>query len=282
MPPEAAWPHGWLDAGALGPGVRGLMTTRSGGVSAAPFDSMNLRPPELPGEDLDDPVAVAANRQQLEGVMGARPVYLDQVHGADVVRLDPRAAGGGGPLPRADAAVTAVPGLACTVLVADCLPVLLARGDGRVVGAAHAGWRGLAAGVLERTVAALREPLPGEPGAWTGEVRAWLGACIGQDAFEVGADVLAAFGVDARAIGARAAGDGLGAAARRFRHAPRPDGADRWRADLRGLAEDRLKQVGVRVPAAERACTVEDGSRFFSFRRDRRTGRMAACVWIVG
>lgn len=282
MPPEAAWPHGWLDAGALAPGVRGLMTTRAGGVSPAPFDSMNLRPPEVPGEGLDDPWAVAANRVHLAEVTGARPVYLDQVHGAEVVRLGEDGIDVAGPLARADAAVTAIPGLACTVLVADCLPILLARGDGRVVGAAHAGWRGLAAGVLERTVAALREPLPGEPGPWEGAVRAWLGACIGASAFEVGGDVLQAFGVAPEATMAeRARGEPDGASAR-FRYAPRPDGTARWRADLRGLAEDRLRADGVTVLAAERACTVEDGSRFFSFRRDRRTGRMAACIWIVG
>jgi YfiH family protein len=272
MQGETAGPHGWLDAGPLGPGVRGLMTTRAGGVSAAPFDTMNLRPPELPGDALDDPEAVRENQRRLARATGARPIYLDQVHGCEVVRLGRDAGLSGRPLPRADASVTAVPGIACTVLVADCLPVLFARGDGRVVAAAHAGWRGLAAGVLERTVAALREPLPGEPAPWDGPVRAWLGACIGAEAFEVGADVLAAFGVGpAEAGGPR----------RRFRHAPRPDGADRWRADLRGLASDRLGAVGVSVLPTGGSCTVSDRLRFFSFRRDGRTGRMAACVWIA-
>lgn len=276
MPPEAAWPHGWLDAGALAPGVRGVMTTRHGGASAPPFDSMNLRPDALGGDAVDDPAAIAANQRYLSEVMRATPVYLDQVHGSAVARLGPAegATDHHSPptLPRADASVTATPGIACTVLVADCLPVLFARGDGRVVGAAHAGWRGLAAGVLERTVEALREPVQGEGAGWTGAVHAWLGACIGPRAFEVGADVLEVFGAD---------GSPSAVGSSRFRFAPRADGASRWRADLAGLALDRLQACGVSVPGgATPPCTVEDSSRFFSFRRDGRTGRMAACIWI--
>jgi polyphenol oxidase len=275
MPPEAAWPHGWLDAGALAPGVRGLMTTRQGGTSQAPFDTMNLRPAALGGDGVDDPAALAENERRLAEVLRATPVYLDQVHGPNVVRLtraDLPADCTRLALPRADASVTWVPGIACTVLVADCLPVLFARADGRVVAAAHAGWRGMAAGVLERTVAALREPLAGEHAPWAGEVRAWLGACIGPQAFEVGADVLQAFGTDATASPTGHP---------RFRFAPRPDGSPRWRADLGGLAYERLQAMGVSVPGGGcPPCTVEDPSRFFSFRRDGRTGRMAACIWI--
>ena len=148
--------------------------------------------------------------------------------------------------------------MACSVLVADCLPVLFALPDGRGVGAAHAGWRGLAGGVLEATVQALCDAAAAQPH----ELHAWMGACIGPDAFEVGADVLDAFGA---------------AGADRFRPASVPG---KWWADLPGLAHDRLRRLGVRQVQAAGACTVSDPSRFFSLRRDRVTGRHAACVWI--
>jgi polyphenol oxidase len=147
------------------------------------------------------------------------------------------------------------------VLVADCLPVLLAAPQARGVGAAHAGWRGLAGGVLEATVQALCDATRCEPG----ELQAWLGPCIGPRQFEVGADVLAAFGT---------------ASAARFVPRARADGSMRWLADLPGLARDRLHGAGVRQVSGGAWCTVEDGSRFFSFRRDGVTGRMAAAVCI--
>lgn len=238
--------------------VGALMSTRAGGVSRPPFDTLNLRPPGLRGAAADDPAAVLENQRRFAEALGASPVWLDQVHGADVVRLDaPRS-----DLPRADASVTRVPGIACCVLVADCLPVLFCDRAGRAVGAAHAGWRGLAAGVLERTAAAVAE-LAGSP---PGELLAWLGPCIGPRQFEVGADVLAAF----------AGGE------RHFVHRPRPDGSDRWLADLPALARDRLAAAGVRQVSGGSWCTVEDGSRFFSFRRDRVTGRLAAGVCLRG
>ncbi|HSW06537.1 polyphenol oxidase family protein, partial [Aquabacterium sp.] len=150
MPADAAIDA--LRAAALRPewdapaSVAALMSSRIGGVSRAPFDSLNLRPPELPGDAVDDRLAVVENQRRFAQALGATPVYLDQVHGARVVHLGPQDLAAGLPLHRADASVSTTPGLACTVLVADCLPVLLCSRDGRAVGAAHAGWRGLAAG----------------------------------------------------------------------------------------------------------------------------------------
>jgi polyphenol oxidase len=230
--------------------VGALMSTRAGGVSAPPFDSLNL------GRSAGDArAAVDENRRRFEAALGVPTVYLSQVHGTRVVRL-PAA----GPL-EADAAITTEPGVACTVMVADCLPLLFSAPAARGVGAVHAGWRGLAAGVLEATVGALCAAAACAPP----ELVAWLGPCIGPRRFEVGADVLAAFGQQA---------------AHRFTPHPRPDGAQRWLADLPGLARDRLAVLGVARVSGGDACTVEDGSRFFSFRRDGVTGRMAAAVWL--
>jgi len=238
------------------PGVGALMSTRQGGLSQPPFDAMNLA-----ARVGDDAAAVAANRARWADTLDARPVWLNQVHGSHVVRLCAHDVGREPVC--ADAAWADQPGLACTVLVADCLPVLFASSDGRAVAAAHAGWRGLASGVLEATLAALREGAGVAPAA----VVAWLGPCIGPRAFEVGADVLQAFGADDRADP-------------RFVFSPRPDGSPRWRADLRSLARARLHEAGVQQVYASGACTVEDASSFFSFRRDGRTGRLAASVWL--
>jgi hypothetical protein len=234
------------------PGVGAVMSSRNGGVSGAPFDSFNLRL-----EVGDDPLAVAANRELFERACGARPVYLDQVHGANVVRL------GAGPAPAgaADASVTTEPGIACAVQVADCLPVLFAAAGARAVGAAHAGWRGLAAGVLEATLAEVCRAADCEPG----EVQAWLGACIGPTRFEVGADVLTAF---------KAPHD----ASQPARFAPHAPG--KWLAHLPNLARDRLRAAGVEAISGGHWCTFDEASRFFSFRRNRLTGRMVAAVWI--
>lgn len=250
----------------VAPQVGALMSTRAGGVSAEPFASLNLRPPQLRGETVDDAQAVQENQRRFAGALGATPVYLDQVHGARVVRIGVRDAAAGAPMHQADAAITTEPGVACTVLVADCLAVLFAAPQGRAVGAAHAGWRGLAAGVLDATVDAICGLAPCEPG----ELVAWFGACIGPRRFEVGADVLDAFGP-------------LGSSHFVEQAAPgHPDGRPRWLADLPGLARDRLRQLGVSQVSGGRWCTVEDASRFFSFRRDRVTGRHAAAVWIRG
>jgi YfiH family protein len=246
--------------------VRALMSTRQGGVSQAPFDSLNLRPPDLPGESLDQPPAVLENQRRFGQALGAEPVWLDQVHGHAVRRVSHGELSTGPVLPRADASITTEPGLACTVLVADCLPVLLCSRDGRGVGAAHAGWRGLAGGVLDNTVLALCEATAATPDG----LLAWLGPCIGPQAFEVGPDVLLAFGVEPAMRDLP-----------RFRFAPRDDGQWRWRADLVGLARDRLGRLGVSSVLGGHWCTVSDPSRFYSFRRDGRTGRMAAGICLL-
>lgn len=240
-------------------GAAGLMSTRAGGVSVAPFDTMNLRLPHERDDALDDTEAVRENRHRYAAACGAQPVYLHQVHGVRVVRLTQAATA----VVEADASLTTEPGIACTVLVADCLPVLLAAPGGRGVAAAHAGWRGLAGGVLEATVAALTQA----SGCAAGDLHAWLGACIGPREFEVGEDVLQAFGASAARPG--------------LFFTPRAQ-APKWLADLPALARARLAALGVRHVSGGHWCTVEDRSRFYSFRRDRITGRMAASVWIAG
>lgn len=244
-------------------GVRALMSTRAGGVSQAPFDSLNLRPAALGGEAVDDPIAVQENQHRFAAALGAQPVWLNQVHGADVVRLTGEQVQDGAPLPRADASICTEPGIACAVLVADCLPVLLCSADGRAVGAAHAGWRGLASGVLDRTVEALCVVAGNSPN----ELLAWLGPCIGPRAFEVGEDVLHAYGADPAFPDTTL-----------FVPSPRPDGERRWRANLVGLARQRLAALGVQQVSGGTWCTVEGGSRFFSYRREPRTGRLAAAI----
>ncbi len=245
------------------------MTTRAGGVSVAPFDSMNVG--VRVGDDAD---AVHANRRALAASVGAKPIFLHQIHGRHVVALSSAEHPGwqtsspGQHLDhalnhdvwQADAAFTLHAGVACVVQVADCLPVLFAANDGRVVGAAHAGWRGLAAGVLESTVHAMVEA----SGCTPSDLNAWLGPCIGPAHFEVGAEVLAAFERQRRF----------------FNDAPRADGAMRWRADLPGIARARLHDAGVKSVVGGVWCTVSQPQRFFSYRRDKTSGRHAAAVWI--
>ncbi|MDT7835145.1 peptidoglycan editing factor PgeF [Aquabacterium sp. OR-4] len=247
------------------------MSTRAGGVSQPPFDSLNLRPWQWPGTDVDAPDAVRENQRRLAAALGATPVFLRQVHGTAVRRLTAAdlavaPAADAAAWPAADAAITTEADIACTAQVADCLPVLLASRCGRVVGAAHAGWRGLAAGVLERTV----EAMGAAAGVAPADLQAWLGPSIGPLAFEVGADVLQAFGADPQQL--------RGEARLRFVPRPRPDGSPRWLADLPGLARDRLAALGLRAVYGGRWCTVSEPSRFFSFRRSPITGRMAACI----
>jgi YfiH family protein len=226
----------------------------------------------VPGQLLDDQDAVRENQRRLAAALGATPLYLHQVHGTTVQRLTARdpARAADAPLPQADASFSTEPGIACAVQVADCLPVLFAARDGRVVGAAHAGWRGLAGGVLERTVAAMCEASGLAPDA----LQAWLGPCIGPTAFEVGADVLVAFGADPQCERPGERPDAL----LRFVPRPRADGSPRWLADLPGLARDRLAAVGLHAVYGGRWCTVSEPSRFFSYRLASVTGRMAACI----
>ncbi len=228
------------------PGVRAVSTTREGGVSPPPFAGFNLA--DHVG---DAPEAVARNRAALlTGVpLPQAPRWLRQVHGTTVVDLDrcPQTQ------PEGDAALTRIPGRVCAVLTADCLPVLLCDAEASVVAAVHAGWRGLAAGVLETTVAAM-----GRAGV---TLSAWLGPAIGPEAFVVGGEVRRAF----------VTGD---PGAERCFH---PHG-DRWRADLFALARRRLEALGVTVYGGGR-CTWSDG-RFFSYRRDGVTGRMASLIWL--
>jgi YfiH family protein len=231
-------------------GVRAAFSLRSPGVSSPPFDSFNIA-----AHVGDEPGAVAENRRRLRErlELPAEPAWLTQVHGARVADLD--AASPGGSLEPADGAVSRIRGQVCAIQVADCMPVLFASADGAAIGAAHAGWRGLAGGVLEAVVDAMQAP----PEA----LLAWLGPAIGQKHFEVGDEVRAAF----------LASDPGAAAA----FAANPRG--RWQCDLYGLARRRLGALGVTRIHGGGWCTYADAGRFFSYRRDGRCGRMAALIW---
>jgi YfiH family protein len=248
----------WLrpDWSAQQSGVRAFMSTRAGGVSAGPFESMNVG-----AAVQDDSAAVTENRARVDRALGAKAVWLRQVHGSEVVLLNPSHALPGVAAPLADASVSTQPGLAVAIQVADCLPVLLAAPGG--VAGAHAGWRGLAGGVLENTVAALCQAAACRPE----QVQAWLGACIGPEAFEVGAEVLESFGVLPKPVSSEF-----------FRFRPNAAGEARWRADLVGLARQRLSALGLGHISGGSWCTVNDASRFFSYRRVRVSGRMVAAI----
>jgi YfiH family protein len=234
---------------ATPPQVRAAFTLRTGGVSAPPFDSLNL------GAHVGDaPDAVAENRRRVRDQLRlpSEPVWLQQVHGTSVVDLE--ASGAQAP---ADAAVTRAREHVCVIQVADCMPVLFAARDGSAIGAAHAGWRGLAAGVLEATIRKL--------GVEPGQLLAWLGPAIGQAHFEVGDEVRAAF-----------LADDIGAAA-----AFELNARGRWQCDLYALAKRRLTALGVSAVWGGGWCTYADARRFFSFRRDGQCGRMAALIWLT-
>lgn len=236
------------------PEVRAAFTLRSGGVSMAPWDSLNL------GAHVEDaPAAVAENRRRVLDALAlpSAPLWLQQEHGTQVFDADAPGADAPGAAARtpADAAVTRAAGKVLAILVADCLPVLFTTLNGGAIGAAHAGWRGLAAGVLEATIAAIGAPAE--------QLCAWLGPAIGPRHFEVGAEVRAAF--VGRDSGAAA---GFGANQR-----------GRWQCDLGWLARRRLQALGVTRVAHGECCTYADAARYYSFRRDGRTGRMAALIW---
>lgn len=272
-------PSDWLVPDWPAPSrVKALFTTRSGGVSAAPFDSFNL------GDHVgDDPGAVFANRKRLHEALGVRPVFLNQVHGTRVVAVDGATPDG----TRADACVADRPGVACTIMVADCLPVLFTNRAGTVVAAAHAGWRGLAGagadeagqGVLETAFDALARAANPEgqaldPERVAADTLVWLGPCIGPLAFEVGPEVREAFVAKAADAASCFTPSKV---------------AGKFLADLPALARLRLRAMGLTQifgnDGTPNWCTVTDPSRFFSHRRDAvrlgNTGRMAACIHMV-
>ncbi len=230
-------------------GVHAAFVLRTGGVSAGPFDSLNVG---IHVGDMAD--AVRENRRRVHERLNlpAEPAWVEQVHGTDLIDLDaPMAA-----RVAADALMTREAGRVCVVQVADCMPVLLAQRDGHCVAAVHAGWRGLAAGILESTIDRLATP--------PAQLLAWLGPAIGPQHFEVGGEVRDAFvGRDPGAACAFAAN---------------PRG--RWQCDLAGLARQRLAAAGVTAVFGGEWCTYTDPTRFFSFRRDGQCGRMAALIWI--
>jgi YfiH family protein len=236
--------------------VHAIFTTRTGGASTGSTATLDLGPARLAAHDRDS--AVAENRRRLRRLLPADPVWLEQVHGTHVVTLDAHdAAQARSDPPRADAALTRTPGVVLTVRTADCLPVLLADRAGSAVAVAHAGWRGLAAGVLASTLAAMQIP--------PREIAAWIGPAIGRHAFEVGRDVLDAFCMrdpDAASY-----------------FAPQREG--KWHADLAGLGRHTLAALGVHDVAVHGGCTYSEPTRYFSYRRDHTSGRMALMAWLA-
>jgi hypothetical protein len=227
--------------------VRALVTTRAGGISTGPYASLNLG---LRTED--DPGAVAENRARIEQLLPQPPRWLQQVHGSTVVDADSLEN-----VPQADASVARRAGTVCAIMIADCLPILLADRAGTCIAAAHAGWRGLAGGVIGNTVARMAIA--------PAELVAWIGPGIGPTAFEVGDDVLEAFC----------------ASTPKNRSAFRPLKPGKWLCDLPALARNALLQAGVTSIHGGDLCTYRDPERFYSYRRDRITGRMAALIWLA-
>lgn len=238
--------------------ILALTTTRAGGRSDSPWNSFNLA-----AHVGDCAEAVAANRRLLQQDLNARQAgevgiaWLNQVHGTDIVRFagDP-----GGQVPNADGAYTEARGLACAVMTADCLPVLLADAGGRAVAAVHAGWRGLVNGVVEQALACFSTPKD--------DIIAWLGPAIGAGAFEVGAEVRQAFIDKAGEEGARV--DACFNAIHQ----------GKYLADLKRLCLIRLQAAGVNRITVDPGCTLSEPDRYFSYRRDGQTGRMASLIYI--
>jgi YfiH family protein len=248
------------------PEVAVFTTTRKGGISRAPYDTFNL------GINAGDAaVAVIENRRRLRAALPADPVWLTQVHGTVVADGDeeakppvdtpPRADTAASVPPDADAAVTTTPYRPLAIVTADCLPVVIADADGKVLGVAHAGWRGLAAGVLENTLVAARARLPRAHG-W----RAWIGPAIGARVFEVGAEVRDAFVASDASAGNH--------------FIPIVGKPGKWLADLPALAQRRLRCAGVETVEQSGLCTYENSEKFFSYRRDGPTGRIATLAWL--
>jgi polyphenol oxidase len=254
-------PAGWIVPQWPAPAnVRAICATRIGGVSQAPYDTLNL------GDHVGDaPDAVATNRKIFGDAIDARPVFLTQVHGSGVVKLAAETPDG----TQADGCITTARGLACTIMVADCLPVLFATGDGSTIAAAHCGWRGLAGQAGKGIIESVWEQLQRDHGARADDTIAWLGPCIGPQAFEVGAEVKAAFEAQDCTAGTLF----------------KPHSAGKWLADLPGLARLRLQALGAHQIYGNDGttgwCTVANPSRFFSHRRDRVSGRFAASIWRI-
>lgn len=228
--------------------VGALVTTRAGGASAGPYASLNLGT-----STHDDPSAVAENRARLRALLPQEPLWLRQMHGNAVVDADTSA-----PLPAADASVARRAGTVCAILVADCIPVLFTDRAGSVIAAAHAGWRGLASGVIANTISAMCAH-----GVARADLIAYLGPGIGPTAFEVGRDVFDAYTVRDRET------------MRAF--VPHAEG--KWLCDLFWLARHALARAGVHEVYGGELCTYSDARRFYSHRRDKATGRMAALIW---
>lgn len=256
--------------------VRALVTTRNGGVSLPPFGTWRdgVNGPgglNLGRKSGDDPAHVEANRARLMTLTARdEAAWLSQVHGATVVNADDvlAATQRGEPLMQADASVTDRTGTVCVVMIADCMPVLLCDPQGRAVGAAHAGWRGLASGVVENTA----QRVASLAGTDMSVLHAYLGPCIGPQAFEVGPDVRDAFM------------KGVGGAQRDIVASAfdeHPLNAGKFLADLPRLARWRLAQIGITDVTGGDHCTVTERERFYSYRRDRETGRMAALIWLA-
>lgn len=234
--------------------VRALQTTRLGGVSVAPYASLNLG-----AHVQDDAIAVATNRQLLSPYLPSEPVWVNQVHGTDVIDAATSTC-----LQNADASFTTKPNVVCVTMTADCLPVLLCDQQGTVVAAVHAGWKGLCDGVVEAAVSKMQVP--------PNQILVWLGPAIGPNAFEVGNDVRQQF----------MAKDNQAELA--FKPINPQDANTKWLGNLYLIAQQRLAKLGVtQVYGAginEDFCTYTDEARFFSFRRDNVTGRMATIIWM--
>jgi len=226
--------------------VKTLQTTRVGGISSAPYDTLNL------GDHVGDaPMSVARNRMLLNTLLPSEPVWLNQVHGTVVAKADMA-----GCLPQADACIARHRDAVCVVMTADCLPVLLCDKQGSVVGAAHAGWKGLAAGVIQAAVQVM-EVAPQN-------LMAWMGPAISQQAFEVGDEIRTLFvEADAKTAGAFIAGQ-----------------PGKWFADIYALARLRLNELGITRIYGGGYCTYRERERFFSYRRDGATGRMGTFIWL--
>ena len=238
--------------------IHALVTTRQGGISSSPYDALNL------GDHVgDEPARVIANRQVLRKYLPAEPVWLKQTHSTQVSTPDSRSQSSSQPF-EADAAVTNIPHEVLAILTADCLPVLLSNADGTVIGAAHAGWRGLCDGVLENTVGEMIK-LSHQSNA--ANFIAWMGPAIGPESFEVGEDVVGRF-------------QECGLHDMQHCFLPIPNKPGKFLADLYQLARDRLKRVGVNSIFGGDLCTVMDQEQFFSYRRDGVTGRFASLIWI--